>query len=852
MKKITHFITQSQSPDKSGNYKTHPKGCGYKLTHYHSGFSQVEIVITILVISIVILGIITTFSTIGKGLITGKTRTIANNLAQEKIEVLKNVSYSRLLTTSESDLTTYGYDNTNTDYTPETLNVGDANYTRYTTVWKAEESGTEISTMSPTATDQGIKKIKIEVKWTENNEQKSLVLYNLRDDPNRTTMSGKVYGIISSTVGITYGISGARVEIVQDINRNAITSTTGYYLIKTTSPATVQLNVSKDGYWSKTSASFSVGTNPQNIQLTAREKGNAYGFVYKRDHLVISEICTALSDDTTEYVELYNPTTYTITVENNYKLKYVTALDAVSDFPTLAYNISSVDSHKYFLIASYLSVSGVTADATYTPPATVGKMPVDDNKGGVGLLTNYDVWVDSIGWGPGASAPGNAVEGTGFTSGTTFGTDDSIERLSYSTHTAAEMDNPDTNGNAWDTNNNSADWILHEDNITNPQNSSMSETPVQGTPVGYAVVSADDGLSSAIPAHATGYYYLTGIATGTVTLYGSSLTLMGLEPNTSITTGGNTNRDIILSSTSEGGFISGRVLGDGSAIANITVSAGVYTATTGSDGKFSFSVDVGSYTVIANPDYTSVPDGAKWTSGTSEDEANETVEVNFGEPVSAGDLKIYSAGWISGHTYNASEGDLPYITIRTTSTTGGGFSTDVVSGTDGTYIIKGVKTAANNYDLYPVLDDADTYSRTGTWGTWTTPVTVTQGVETSGKHFKISSAWGKIMGTVSDTAIGGNIKTGVLIIATTAAMPADDPPTISAGSIEGLGTAIYYGTISDSSGNYIGSVRKGWTYNLKAWYTKISGDTVAVQATKTGTVIFGVNDSSATVSFEWP
>ncbi len=130
----------------------------YTLYPVSRGFSQVEIIITILVISIVILGVITTFSTIGRGLITGKTRTIANNLAQEKIEILKNVSYSRLLVTSQTDLDTYGYDNTNTEYASETLNVGDANYTRRTTVWKAEESGTTISTMSPTATDQGIKK----------------------------------------------------------------------------------------------------------------------------------------------------------------------------------------------------------------------------------------------------------------------------------------------------------------------------------------------------------------------------------------------------------------------------------------------------------------------------------------------------------------------------------------------------------------------------------------------------------------------------------------------------------------------------------------------------------------------
>lgn len=831
------------------------RSLSYSHTLSISGFSQVEIVVTILIISIVILGVITTFSTIGKGLITGKTRTIANNLAQEKIEILKNVSYSRLLITSLSDLSTYGYDNTNVEYLPETLNVGDADYTRYTTVWKAEESGVEITTMSPTATDQGIKKIKIEIKWTENNVQKSLVLYNLRDDPNRSTMSGKIYGIITTTNSV--GISAARVEIVQDINRNATTSTTGYYLIKTTSPATIQINISKDGYWSKKSVNTAVSA-AINLSLTAKEKGNAYGFVYKRDHLVISEVCAALTDDTTEYVELYNPTTYAIQIGDGMntpriKLKYVNSADVVSDFPNLTSTpvlSPVVPSHGYALIASQKSVYGKSADYYYSAG---GQDIIKTNENaGVGLLDRAgsmgygtDVWIDSVAWGP-AGGSSNAKEGTGFTVAV-FDGGDSIERLSYSTYTFGQMWG-NTNGNAWDTNDNSTNWVWHDSNY-NPQNTSDSETPVLGTPVGYAVVSADDGLSSTVSASSTGYYYLTGIATGTVTIYGSSLTLSGLVTNNNITTGGKTNRDIILSSTSEGGFISGRVVNgsDNSPIANITVSAGIYTADTDTNGNFSFSVDVGSYTVIANPDYTSVPDGADWTSGTSETEANETVEVNYGVSVSAGDLKLRAAGWISGTTFNATGGNLPYITIRTTSTTAG-FSTDAVSGTDGTYLIKGVKTA-NDYDLYPVLDEADTYSKTGGWAT---PVIVTAGAEASGKNFTISSAWGKIQGSVSDTAIGGNIKTGVLVIATTAAMPADSPPAISAGSIAGLGTAIYYGTISDSGGNYSVSVRKGWTYNLKSWYTKISGNTIAVQPTKTGTVNFGISDSSATVSFEWP
>ncbi|MDD5687181.1 MAG: carboxypeptidase-like regulatory domain-containing protein [Elusimicrobia bacterium] len=825
------------------------------------GFSQVEIMVTILVISIVILGIITTFGTIGKGLITSKTRTIANNLAQEKIETLKNVSYARLLTTSESDLMTYGYDNTNVDYTPESLRVGDANFIRYTTVWKARESGTEISTMTATAEDEGIKKIKMEVKWVEGAENKSLVLYNLRDDPNRKTLSGKVYGLVTTT-GTPVGISGANVEIVQDINRNDLTSTTGFYMIKTTSPATIQLNVSRAGYWPKESANIVVSAET-NIQLTAKEIGNANGFVYKRDHLVISEVCGGLTDNTTEYVELYNPTTYWIRLMSGgaifmFKLRYVDSANNCADFPFLTNNIGingGVPSHGYVLIASQQAVNGVTADFCYSAGGQdIIKTSVMNGEGGIGLLAadaslgGTDVWIDSVAWSPGANHATKAVEGN-FFNVAEFDNDDSIERLSYSTYTWVKMVG-DTNGNAYDTNNNSTDWVYHHA-YANPQNTNNSEIPVLGTPVFQAVVSANDGLSNTTTTSSTGYYYLTGIATGTVTIYSSSLTLSGLVPDNNITTGGNTRCDIILSSTSEGGFISGRVIrGDTLAgVSGITVSAGSYSAPTNSSGYYGFAVDVGSYTVIANPDYTSTPDGAKWTSGSSEDAANATVEVNFGKSVTINpDLKIYPAGWISGTTYNATGGLLPYITIRTTSTAAS-FSKDVVSGTNGTYIIKGAKTATD-YQLYPVLDEADSYICGDP--VWTVPVTVTAGVESSGKNFKITSAWGKITGRVSDTAIGGNITTGVLIVATIDVVPADAPPPIDS-SFRG-GTSVYYGTISISDGTYEIAVRKGWTYNMRAWYTKITGDTGVITTSKTGVTPTLVNDTypTVTVDFQWP
>lgn len=827
----------------------------YPLIRLSAGLSHVEVMITIAVIGILISGVIGAFSAITKGLITSKTRTISTNLTQEKVEYLKNISYSRLLVTKQTDLDTYGYDNTY--YQPETMTVGDAEFKRYTTVWKAQEeidgADTIISTMSPTAADEGIKKIKIEVTWTEGQDAKSLVLYNFKEDTNRVSKPDSISGLITTT-GTAVAIASARVEILQNINWNATTSATGYYIIKTTEEATVQVRATKDGYWPAALGDVTTTAVAQNIQLTSQSKGNASGFVYKRDHLVISEICAALTDNTTEYVELYNPTTYQITIDGAYKLRHYAFWDVTTDFPALTYVNTSVDSHKYFLIASYPAVNGITADAYYT----VNENKIDAGwRAGIGLVTDtFNVWVDSIAWGPGAASPDGAKEGAGLdltplsepdVAGPEDG--DSIERISYSTFTTSALMWNDSNGNAYDNDKNEENWVFH-DNQVNPQNSSMSETPVQGMPVGYAVVSANDGLSSSVTTDSTGYYYLTEIATGTWTIYASSLILTGIEPNTEIITDGNTNCDIVLSSVSEGGFISGRVIrGDTSVgVSGIRVIAGANPPTTTDvNGNYSFSVEVGSYTVIANPDWFS----ASWTSGTSDPEATAPGEVNENEVVTieAPDLKIYPAGWISGTTYNSSGDPLPYVTVRTTSTNAG-FSTDVVSDGVGDYTIKGVEVAAD-HNVYPVLDEAESYTPAGGY-----IVDLSQGEEESGKDFTVASAWGVISGSVTES--GSNITTGVLIIATTDAVPADSPPSISGGVVGGAASTIYYGVISISDGTYSINVRKGAeTYNMKAWYTTVSGDGVTVLTTpKTPTEGNGflINDAnpSRTRIFSWP
>ncbi|OGS44737.1 MAG: hypothetical protein A2539_03895 [Elusimicrobia bacterium RIFOXYD2_FULL_34_15] len=843
-----------------------------------SGFSQVEIMVTILVISIVIMGIITTFGTIGKGLITSKTRTIANNLAQEKIEYLKNYSYARLLVTTLDDLANHGHDETYTGYTPETLRIGDATFVRYTTVWRAREEvdagNTVISTMSPTGADEGIKKIKVEVTWTENNESKSLVLYNLRDDPYRTTLGGTIYGLVTTT-GTAVGIASARVEVAQNLNWASQTSSTGYYLIKTTTPATIQLTVSKDGYWNNTTANFAVSAN-QNIQLTQKLTGTVTGWAMINDHLLISLIVTATDYDSheQEYIQLFNPTTWAWTIDDaSIDLYYDD--NNLSEFP-LSFSNTSVPSFSYYLIANtgtvYINNTSVTADATYDQGSPYPDFIKNSVPGGI--ILSYDSGtsnkIDSVAWGKntglGADPPSQATETTGFKSNDgPIEPDHELFRYHFTGQTYGYVSDI-RGGGAYDSNINDYDFYYRH-GIENycPYNSSTSSPPVSGTPAYGAVISANDGLSSPTTAYyknnnkPNAYFSLT-VATGTWSIYITSGSYYREIANVSVNSNVGTAipnsstspkypvyhsdykiNAVLLSSPSVGGFITGRVIRSGTStgISGIQVAVSGYSpATTDSNGYYNYTVAEGSYTIVANQDC----DDINWTEDT------KFIEVTAGRSVTVDNLELYTAGKISGITKNSSGDALPFVTVRATSTSSG-FSKDTVSGSDGTYSLKGIRTATDVV-LYPVLDSADSYIREDNWPT---PINLAQGDDLTGKNFKITSVWGKIIGTVSDTAIGGNITTGVLIIATNGTVPAESPETIN--STFRSGANIYYGSISGSSGTYEIIVRKGYTYNLRAWYTKTSGDFVTTK-TKTGVTATAVDDTNSTVTVDftgtWP
>src|SRR5258706_9518051 len=115
-----------------------------------AGVTLVELMITVAILSIGFLAAIGSFRYIGASIQNSKIRTLSNNLAQEQIEKLKNLSYYMLLVTTSSfddpRFTGVTYDTGN--YPPDTVNEGGISFLRATRVDFAFQNGNTI-TLAP-------------------------------------------------------------------------------------------------------------------------------------------------------------------------------------------------------------------------------------------------------------------------------------------------------------------------------------------------------------------------------------------------------------------------------------------------------------------------------------------------------------------------------------------------------------------------------------------------------------------------------------------------------------------------------------------------------------------------------
>lgn len=794
------------------------------------GVTLVELMVATAIISVGVLGLVGAFAGIQKGVQITKEKTIANNLAQEKIESLKNISYYRLLVTTQTATDSNFSPAMTYDVAPhgvETpLSVGGINFQRRVIVRKVSENASgNLIDQAWNAADTGLKEVIISVVWKSGNDWKKVELRNLRDNPNRQVLSASFTGTARDSASAA-ALENVTVQAMQNTSRYDASDAAGAYSF-TIEPGSYTLRASKLGYFISYSNSLVAAADvpvTQNFNLLKMASGTISGTAYMRDHLVISQVAASSGTQggvEVEFVELYNPTTYAWTMNaSTLELMYrnKNSGPAMAEI-NLTFNTGSLPTLRYFLIASTSPVNfrglSRTADAVYNE-ASLDKI-VDASDGGVGIRAQAaSSWYDRFAWqkSGGSDAPSELVETTPLEFGGGLEDGEQLVRRSSATGVTAGS------GRAYDSNSNNVDLSLYETPSLDAQNSTVTESPTTGTPASGALVFADDGLSNGAAVSATGSFALVSVATGTWTVVISS----GLVTQTTGLYGGlldgysTTTVAMFLTNVSSTGYISGNVATiTGTNLANILVEAGGGTDRTDAAGNYLLTSSTGTVPVVVN------------RGGDNPLYVEATSNVTFGlGALATANFALSQGGKITGTVTSNGVDALPNIPV--TASVGGVTQGTGVSGTTGAFEILSLSTGS--YVVAPQLEAGETASPSST------TVSVTAGGTGAAGSFTVSGALGYISGSLTLGSLTGSaITTGVLIYATTSTITSD-PPSITAAVRSG--SSVYYAASSLADGTYEVGVRGGATYNVYAWYTTWSGDTpTTVRKTATAVVAAG-------------
>lgn len=811
-----------------------------------TGVTLIELLIATTMIAVSALGLMATFSFISRSVQSSKAKSIAVNLAQEKIESLKNVSYYRLLVTTGAATETAVEPNFLYDtgyYPPEIpLTVGGIAYDRRVYVHKVSEDGSgDLVHRDWSDPDTGLKEVRVYVLWRQGNELKHIILRNLSDNPLRLPADATFAGNIKDSLG--NNLAGVKVEPLEDLSRNKVTDSAGNYSLPVVSGSSYTLRASKDGYFTALSPRYYTPagqTLTANFTLTAMAFGSIAGTGYIRDHIVVSQVVasTTHAGGNQEYVELYNPSTWTWTINDaSFDLRYVDANDTtVTDIPLSFTNTSIAANGGYYLIANTGTVvaAGVSrqADAVY---ATLLQNVIRDSKAGGIKLTNDagSTVFDKVGWSKNTdalepTAPEQATEGAQVTLANGLGPGEQIVRSSES---FASL-NPATGTNAWDSGNNGLDFnqgaLPQDRSLTHaPKNTMTTHAPKGGTPAASALVFSDDGLAPSVFADSAGAFTLTTVATGTWNLTVASGTLVKQVASVVVAANATTNvGDTVLTSTSTNGYVTGRVTdASNTSLAGIQVKGPAGPTFTGSTGRYSLSVSTGLLEVVANPGNLN----SNYVS------AARSITVSVGTVTQDVDFVLSKGARLRGFATSNGTDALPGLIV--TASKGGQQLGAALSGTDGYFTLMDLSTGS--WTVEPQTASGESAS----------PASFSKTINDSDAGttlfvgtFTIAGALGIISGTVEDNDIG--IKTGVLVVVSTAAI-SDPPPTIN--SALRTGASLYYGTSSGADGTYAISVPGGYTYNVSAWYKNLAGSLVR----KTATVSVSAG-ATATRNLDWP
>ncbi len=808
------------------------------------GVTLVELLVSILILSFTILVFVESFSNISKAVISSKAKTLATNLAQEKIQILRQLPYHRILVTPEVSYYTevsppIPYDTVY--FPPERILEGGMYFTRYTYVYSVQEVDGKIEPLPAGVPDQGMKCIEVSVVYDTVFGKKTVRLKTVETNPNIEAYRGSIVGKVRNA-NTLQPLRGALVVVAENIGCRDYTNSNGEYAIRVPF-GSYNVMASLRGYFS-TVASVSVGASEQtlNFNLQPMSTGTAIGFVWLNDRVVISQIVGSsktVSGFSQEYIELYNPTSEPVQMAISISsgiigLKYQSTTDLKPKNIILEYRTLTIPPSSYYLIASTteITVCGITkrADAVFSEDnpdyPNIIKTKDEDNPqsagGGIGIYyISSGEWIDVVGW-----DAFNVLKQAPLYEENGIDQNIGLEENEQYVRRTSPLGFDVTWGNSYDSDNNNVDFLEYKPIIVPPRNSTDTLPPMTGRPAVGSIVSCNDGLSETITAQKVGSppyarFVLVNVATGTWTVIVASNNVVSyinnviIVENTVVPVPNNSTIPswypinmpyVYLSSVTHSGFISGRVKDViGIPLANIQVKAGSEVTYTNTEGYYFLPMSTGIYSVVANPNNLNP---------LYIESVKNNVVVNLGQITSGIDFVLSQGGRITGFVTMDKINPLSGIVFVAKTEQGFVYGEDV-SDVSGRFYISNL--SSGTYYVQPVLSNKETSVPA------VSTVTVRAGLVVHAGTFTITGCVGKIKGKV--TLAGKPISTGVLIIATPTTITF--PPDLS---INSLTSVPYFITNSYEDGTYtlevIGS--SVTTYNVYGFYTTYGADNVPI------------------------
>jgi len=839
------------------------------------GLSIVEMMIAAAILSICVLGLFGAIDGVKYTVQFSKAKGLASNQAQEKIQVLEQQSYYKVLVTTDPVYDSgfspsVGYDTGY--YPPETIREGGVTMERRTLIQVAQDVNGSLQTLAPTSADTGMKLITVSVIYTQRNERKVLQLRSVFSNPDTIMANATIAGNVKNNT-TSANLANATINVAENVGWRDVSDASGNYGM-TLNPGNYTLLGSAPGYFPSL-VTVSVGANAtvtQNFRLVPMSSGTVRGTAWVNDHLVLASVVgsTVVAGFSQEYVEIFNPTTYTWTASDvGLYFQRRPAHDPVKINIDIDYVTPTIAPNGFYIMANTgtITAGGVTRpadavwDATpggnndiqffYFDPATPNVIPVttDGGQEGGGSLELYHIpsnrTLDILGWTGGGSGQVPAFYETSPVS-QMQGLQEQEQFVRHASTAGASW----SYGPAYDSGDNTQDWSILSNLSMSPRSSALTMPVVAGVPAIGAIVSSIDGLSSAATAVSVGSppvasFALTSVATGMWTIFVTSgaytqeVEGVNITPSTTVwiphaattpswTSGMNA---VKLAMDNDEGIISGRVtnVANNPISPTITVSAGSGSGPANTtNGNYTIRLASGVYTVTANEGNTV---------GNYVSQSSAGVTVNLGQVASNINFVLSQGGQARVFISRGGNNPLPGVAV-TAFDPNGVARAQGISGADGRVLMINLATGA--YTVEPIIGSGETASPL------TLSPTVTAGSTIHAGTFTISGAMGSIRGSVKYNS--NPIATGVLLIASTSTI--SSPPALSTATLSS--TPYYIGT-SLEDGTYALDVRgsTSTTYRVYAYFIQKNGSTITMSTGTVSNISVLPGQPTTGVNFTW-